>query len=210
MIEISVLPVGPIMTNCYILSDEKSGEMAVVDPGYKSEKLLDFLDNSNKELKYIIITHGHYDHIGYARQLKERYGAKLICGKLTDRFLSDNELNHSAYHLDLPVIEPFSGDILLSDGDSFTLGETEIRYISTPGHTKDSGCYIFDDVILSGDTLFRDSYGRTDLPTGDDYEMISSLKRLKELEGDFNVLPGHGMTTTLERERKHNPLMKRL
>ena len=210
MIYIKVLPVGPIMTNCYILTDEKAGVIAVVDPGGKSETLLDYLDNSDMELKYVILTHGHYDHIGYANQLAKRYNAQIVCGRLTNEFLCDNELNHSAYHPDIPDIEPFKGDILLSDGDTFKLGDTEIKYISTPGHTKDSGCYIFDNMIIAGDTLFRESYGRTDLPTGNDYEMISSLKRLKNLDGEYNIMSGHGMASTLNHERMYNPLMSRL
>ena len=210
MIDIKCVPVGPIMTNCFLLKDEATGEMAVVDPGDRSDAIINEVNNSNNELKCIILTHGHYDHIGYAKQLSEQFKAKIVCGKLTDKFLNDNVLNHSAFHPELPDIEPFNGDILLSDGDTFKLGETEIKYISTPGHTADSGCYIFDDNIIVGDTLFRDSYGRTDLPTGNDAEMIESIRRLKNLDGDYNVFPGHGYMTTLNRERKFNPLMSRV
>lgn len=210
MIDIKCVIVGPVMTNCFLLTDEATNEMAVVDPGDKSEALIKEINNTDGELKYIILTHGHYDHIGYARQLAHMFSAKIICGRNTNKFLNDNYLNHSAYHPDIPDIEPFSGDILLSDGDTFNLGETQFKYIYTPGHTIDSGCYMFDDNIIAGDTLFRDSYGRTDLPTGDDAQMIESIRRLKNLDGDYNVFPGHGYMTTLERERKYNPLMSRV
>ena len=210
MIDIKVVTVGPVMTNCFLLTDKATGDMAVVDPGDKSGSLINEINNAPGELKYVILTHGHYDHIGFAAQLADMFSVRIICGKLTNEFLNDNYLNHSALHPDIPDIEPFNADILLSDGDTFKLGETEIKYIHTPGHTKDSGCYIFDDNIIVGDTLFRDSYGRTDLPTGNAGILIESVRRLKKLEGDYNVFPGHGYMTTLEREREYNPLMSRL
>ncbi len=210
MTEIKVCAVTMIMTNCYLITDKDTGDMAVVDPGGKSDVLIDDIDNSDGVLKYVILTHGHYDHIGYAKQLADKYNAKIICGELTNEFLNDNVLNHSAFHPDFEDIKPFSGDILLKDGDKFNLGNTEFEYIYTPGHTKDSGCYIFDDNIISGDTLFCESYGRTDLPTGNDAQMINSIRRLKNIDGNYNILPGHGMLTSLEYERKNNPLMVRV
>ena len=105
---------------------------------------------------------------------------------------------------------PFSADILLDDGDEFSLGDTRIKYYFTPGHTSGCGVFVFDDIIICGDVLFRESYGRTDLPTGDDLTIMRSLKRLKELEGDYTVIPGHGPLTTLGHERRYNPLMRRL
>ena len=100
--------------------------------------------------------------------------------------------------------------MLLEDGEVFRLGETNIKYLYTPGHTSGCGIFIFDDIIIAGDLLFRESYGRTDLPTGDDYEMLQSLKRVRKLEGDYTIIPGHGPLTTLEHERKFNPLMRRM
>ena len=210
MINIKIFNVTMLMTNCYLLTDTDTGDMAVVDPGAKSEKLISAIDNAEGELKYVILTHGHYDHIGYAKQLSDLYGAKIVCGSKSNDFFCDNILNHSAFHDDFEDIKPFSGDIILSDGDTFNLGSTEITYISTPGHTIDSGCYIFDNNIIAGDTLFCESYGRTDLPTGNDTDMINSIKRLKNLDGNYNVLPGHGMLSTLDHERKYNPLMRRV
>ncbi|MCH5298375.1 MAG: MBL fold metallo-hydrolase [Ruminococcus sp.] len=210
MIDIKIFHVTMLFTNCYLLTDIDTDNMAVVDPGAKSEKLISAINSAKGELKYVILTHGHYDHIGYAKKLADLYGAKIVCGSKSSDFFNDNILNHSAFHDDFDDIKPFFGDIILSDGDTFNLGNTEITYISTPGHTIDSGCYIFDNNIIAGDTLFCESYGRTDLPTGNDMDMINSIKRLKNLEGDYNVLPGHGNLSTLDHERKYNPLMRRL
>lgn len=210
MTDIKVYFVTMIMTNCYLITDKATGDMAVVDPGGRSEDLISDINNSTGELKYVILTHGHYDHICFAKQLADMYGAKIICGEYTDEFLNDNILNHSAFHPEFSDYKPFNADIFLKDNDTFKLGETEFKYIYTPGHTKDSGCYIFDDVIITGDTLFRESYGRTDLPTGNDRQMIDSIRRLKKIDGDYKVLPGHGGDSTLDYERKYNYLMARV
>ncbi len=208
MIKIEIFNVSPIITNCCLLTDEATGSMAVSDPGGSCDKLISRIKSTGSNLEYVLLTHGHYDHIGYAKQLADMFGAKIVTGEKNNEFLSNPRLNLSAKHgINL---EPFSADILLDDGVKFMLGETEIKYISTPGHTSGCGSYIFDRTILSGDTLFCESYGRTDLPTGNDDEIICSLKKLKELEGDYNIIPGHGRLTTLEHERQYNPLMKML
>ena len=208
MISIKIYPVTEIATNCCYLVDEATGKSAVVDPGEKSDRLNAQIEQDGGILDYVILTHGHYDHICYAKQLAEKFGAKIITGKNNNRFLSSVELNLTQKH-GIPF-EPFSADILLDDGETFMLGETEIKYLYTPGHTLGCGVYVFDDVIISGDTLFCESYGRTDLPTGNDSKMIASIKRLKELDGDYHVIPGHGPMTTLSHERKYNPLMRSL
>ncbi|MCH5297637.1 MAG: MBL fold metallo-hydrolase [Ruminococcus sp.] len=208
MINIKIYSVTELATNCCLLTDEKTGKMAVSDPGDKSDSLIADIKANGNKLEYVMLTHGHYDHIGFAKQLAQMFNAKIVCGKATNEFLSKPELNLSAKHgLEF---EPFNADVQLANGDSFMLGETKIKYITTPGHTSGCGCYIFDETIICGDTLFRKSYGRTDLPTGNDEQMIQSLKKLKELEGDYTCIPGHGPLTSLEYERSNNYIMKRV
>lgn len=208
MIEYKIYSVTQLQTNCIYLKDTKTGVNAVVDPGDKSDRLIEQINADGGKLDYVLLTHGHYDHISFAKQLADMFSAKIITGSANKEFLSSPLLNLSSYHG--IKLEPFEADILLDDGDTFMLGETEVKYISTPGHTNGSGCFIMNDLLISGDTLFCESYGRTDLPTGDDRSMINSFVKLKQLEGDYTVIPGHGPKSTLEHEKKYNPLMSRV
>ena len=208
MIDVKVYNVTFLATNCCYLVDKATGKSAVVDPGEKSDELIEQIEKDGGKLEYVLLTHGHYDHIGYAKQLADRFSAKIVTGEKENKFLSTPTLNLSVNHnIDLPA---FSADILLKDNETFMLGETEITYIHTPGHTSGGGCFIIDDTLISGDTLFCESYGRTDLPTGSNSDMYSSILRLKNLSGDYRVIPGHGPLSTLEHERKYNPLMRAL
>lgn len=208
MINIKIYPVTEIGTNCSYLIDEATGKAAVVDPGAKSQRLIEQIKSDGGKLEYVMLTHGHYDHIAYAKQLADRFGAKIVTGRHNNKFLSDPSLNLTAKHfIDM---SPFSADIQLDDGENFMLGETEITYYYTPGHTSGCGVFVFDDIMICGDVLFCESCGRTDLPTGDDLTITQSLKRLKEFKGDYTVIPGHGPLTTLEHERRFNPYMRSL
>lgn len=208
MIKIRIYPVTMIGTNCSYIVDEATGKAAVTDPGEKSEELISRIREDGGRLEYVLLTHGHYDHICFAKQLADMFGAKVVTGAANAEFLQNTEYNGTRVHgIDFT---PFEADILLKDGDKFMLGETEFTYITTPGHTKGCGVFIADGVMFAGDTLFCESYGRTDLPTGDEAQMVQSLKKLKELDGDYQVIPGHGPMTTLEHERRYNPLMRML
>lgn len=211
MIDIKVFPVTFLETNCYLVTDTETAEAAVIDPGAKSEALIGEIRSKGLAPAYILLTHGHFDHIGYAKQLADLFGAKIVIGEKGAEFLQKGTLNLCAFHKsDFGVLQPFAADILLNDRDVLMLGNTKITYIATPGHTAGCGCYLMEDSLFCGDTLFCESYGRTDLITGDDQQMAESLKKLKALKGNLKVYPGHGPATSLDHERRYNPLMSLL
>lgn len=206
MIKITCFVIGMIGTNCYLIEDEATGKLAVIDPAEHCDELIDAIEQRGGALEYILLTHGHYDHITGAAELCERYHPTVCASEKEIPLIAEPSYNLSKNHG--ITITPFTVDKPLKDEETFRLGETEIRFLLTPGHTMGSGCYVMDDCIFSGDTLFCTSVGRTDFPTSSMRDMMHSVNRLKNLEGDYNVYPGHEMFTTLERERKHNPFMQ--
>lgn len=209
--KVRVIPMAVMSVNCLILFDEATGYGAVVDPGGKSaaDKILSMASANNIEIKYILLTHAHFDHMLSLEELREKTGAPLALHKYDAETITDPELT---------FMSRFGGvtegskpaEIILEDGDVITLGETEIEVIHTPGHTAGSVCYKSGDTIITGDTLFRGSIGRCDLYGGDEMAMDESLKRLLALDGDYKLYPGHGSTTTLSRERQENVYLRRL
>lgn len=207
MLEIKSVAVGALQVNCYIIKDYQSGDIAVIDPGDSVTLLKELIFSNADKIKYILLTHGHFDHIGFARELKDKTSAKVVIGKDDKSLLSDNQLNLSIPFLGV-TIPQVNADLTLNDGDKLKLGNTDITFISTPGHTKGSGCYIIDNNIFTGDTLMKLSMGRTDFPTGSDKEMMNSLKRLSQFEGEYNIYPGHGSFSSLSYEKKCNPYIR--
>lgn len=201
--KIKILAMGSIGTNCYVVSDD-AGNTAIIDCDGDPRPLFSYIEENNLSPTHILLTHGHYDHIGAVEAVKEKYGCKVIAGKEEMQVLSDPAINCSIYCGGAITIMP---DELVSDGDSITIGGMKFQVLLTPGHTEGSLCYIFEDNIFAGDTLFQGSCGRTDLPTGDWSTILSSLKRLRDLPGDYTVYPGHGPSTTLGIERSSNPFM---
>lgn len=210
---IEFIPLGhEIFANCYLLIDEKSGDSALVDSGWYSketEKLV--YSHGDINLKYILLTHGHFDHILGVHGFKQASGAAVAihsadADKLTDPVKSLCEGHFPERQT------PVNADILLKDGDTVQLGDEKIKVMHTPGHTSGSVCFILenDRTIISGDTLFCRTVGRTDFPDGSDEEMYKSIKKLISLDGDYRVLPGHNRETTLDSERTRNIYIRRM
>ncbi len=201
--------IGPLSTNCYLFTDEKTNESVVVDPAFCSEKLISEIEKTN--LKYILLTHAHADHIMAVHAIKQLTGAKIVAHLNESERLSSAKANlHSAIGCYLEDYVPETIDIAVNDGDVLEFGEKQITVLHTPGHTDGSLCFVCNDVIFCGDTLFKGSYGRTDFPSGNLSALIDSYYKLCSLEGDFMLLPGHQDSTTLENERQFNPLSRYL
>ena len=196
---------GGMGNNCYLIVDEKTNQSALVDCTEYSQKMVDLIGDT--DLKYILLTHGHFDHITGTKAVKEKYGCSVAISEEDKDMLSSGRLS-LAFFTNSPQND-VEADNILKDGDVIKLGETEINVVSTPGHTRGSVCFIAEDYIFSGDTLFCCSCGRTDFPGGSVSEMMSSLKKLSELDGDYKIMPGHDETSTLEFERKNNPYLRK-
>lgn len=202
--KIIVMQVGMLSVNCYIVVSD-SQNAAVIDPGGEAERILDYLQTNKLTLKRILLTHGHIDHIGAVKVLKDRTGAEIYIHDLDAEMLNDPVKNlASPFRM---AYQPVSPDHIFSDGSRISLDEITFTVMHTPGHTKGSSVFLTGTTIFSGDTLFQGSIGRTDFYGGDYEAMQRSLKKLSELETDYTVLSGHGEKTTLGEEKKYNPYL---
>lgn len=198
--QVKVLQVGPIGTNCYLLEDEKAHVAAVIDPGDEAGRILQVIKDDGVDVKYILLTHGHYDHTTAVPELHQALPQAEI-------YIHKADANGAGSRL-----FPLAGQIpdlkFYDEGDALTLGELTIQVLHTPGHSKGSVTLKVGDVLFCGDTLFAGSCGRTDLAGGSYDEIMASLKKLGQLPGDYHVCPGHDVTSTLERERRSNPFLR--
>ena len=198
---IKTLVLGPIETNCYIVTDENTLECAVIDPGADGSTVLDYLEGNHLNCRFILLTHGHFDHTGAVEDVRAETGAALCMSGKDDGVTVGGEY----YRYRAP-----EGTRFFSDGDLIRVGGVSFEVIETPGHTPGSVTFLCtqdgteDRALFTGDTLFRDSCGRTDFPGSSTDDMLRSLKRLAELPGDYEVYPGHMDSTTLDRERRVN------
>ena len=206
-IRIGCYVVGMVQTNFYFLDLEGEKETIVFDPADYGKEIYDELTRQGLEIKAIFLTHGHFDHIMGVKALKEACGAPVYASALEKDLLTDPYLNTSAQYGRSCVVEP---DHWLIDGETVTAAGITLRMISTPGHTEGSCCYYIeetggDPILLSGDTLFENSVGRTDLPTGDMHDIVESIRtKLYKLPDNTQVYTGHGGSTTIEHEKKYN------
>ena len=198
MLKITVKELGIYFVNCYLIHEENSKSCVAIDPGGNANKIMAFLEENGLTLEAVLLTHGHFDHVGAVKDLFELTKCKVYIH--TD---------------DLLLPEKFTAGPLFytheyGEGDVLEMAGLTIRVMHTPGHTEGSVCLFVDDCIFAGDTLFSHSCGRTDLPGGNPEAMSASLARLKALEGDYRVMPGHNRATTLAIEKEYNPFMKKV
>ena len=192
---IKTIPVGQLETNCYVVINEETLACVVIDPGDESNTIMDYIESNRLKCEAILLTHGHFDHVGAVNEILEQTGCALYINPRDEGY----DVGKSGVKFKMP-----EGGKYYDDGDVIVEAGLEFKVLATPGHTPGSVCLICGDALFTGDTLFRGSCGRTDLPGGSMREEMRSLKKICRLEGDFEVYPGHMDSSTLERERRFN------
>ncbi len=190
------------LTNCYIVQDENSKETMVIDPAGEIDKIIEMLDILQAKLKYIYLTHCHGDHIGGVQELKERYGGKIVIERKDAENILNPDVSLTTY-IGFPNLT-IEADARVDDGDLLHLGDLEFEVLYTPGHTEGGSCLYCESekLLFSGDTLFRGTWGRTDVPTGSFEDIINSItKKLMILPDETIVYPGHGKSTMIREEK---------
>lgn len=203
---VKAIPLGPVSANCYVVCDEETKTGAVIDAGDYNGVLLDAIRDSGIEnLKYILCTHGHFDHVSGVGRLKQKFpDAKVLIGSEDEAALNDSALSLASY-FGAPFYPAFA-DGVLKDGDEIPIGRIRFKVISVAGHTSGGVLYYAESekTVFSGDTVFKGSVGRTDMYGGDMQKLAQSLKKIKKLPADCVVFSGHGEKTTIEHELKYN------
>ena len=192
---IKTIPVGQLETNCYVVVNEETLACVVIDPGDESNTIMDYIESNHLSCEAIMLTHGHFDHVGAVNEIFEQTGCALYINPRDEGY----EVGMSGMKFKMP-----EGGKYYDDGDIIVEAGLEFRVLATPGHTPGSVCLICGGALFTGDTLFRGSCGRADLPGGSMREEMRSLKKICALEGDYEVYPGHMDSSSLERERRFN------
>lgn len=197
---IARIPVGSNFENCYIVVNDTTSEGIVIDPGADSEKIIDYLESKNIKPVVILITHGHFDHVGAVVDIMDKYGIEFYINQIEEELI----LKNTYVFGNLP-----KADHYLNDGDELEFAGIKLKCIHTPGHTPGGMCFLMGDILIAGDTLFQQSIGRTDFTGGDFATLINSItEKLMVLDDAVRVLPGHGDTTTIGYERSNNPFLE--
>lgn len=204
---IRMMVLGPVQTNCFFLINEDTKEVLVIDPADYAQKIIEWMKSENLKPVAILLTHGHFDHIMGVEGIRKEYGIPVYASRDEVDVLAKPQLNVSTM---MGAYLSMKADELFADGDVLELAGMKLKVISTPGHTIGSVCFYIEEekVLISGDTLFEASVGRTDFPTGSSRQLIESIKtRLFILPDDTSVFPGHGGTTSIGYEKLHNPFV---
>jgi len=197
--KVEVIKVGMFQTNCYLVSNEN--EMIIIDPGASFKKIDEVIQkNENVKVVAILLTHGHFDHIGAVDKLKEKYNCPIIASQEDEKILRNQKNNNLA-----GFAASVESEIKWIENDELNLGSIKVKVLFTPGHSAGSVMYIIDGKLFSGDTLFKLSVGRTDLYSGNEHKLKESLQQLYNLDRDMIVYPGHEESTTVGFELDHNP-----
>ena len=206
---IITVPNGTLQANCYIVETDHAA--VVIDPGYMEKQLTAYVASNPNKIKFILLTHRHFDHLNAANALRKMTGAKIVI----------HELDEGGLYSDLLSLASMAGgfyghadpdahaDVYVDEGDTVTAGEMVFSVLYTPGHSEGGVCYLCGNTLFSGDTLFKGSIGRTDFPSSSNQEMRESLDRLCTLPDDTVVYPGHGPMTTIGHEKQSNMFLKR-
>lgn len=194
---------GMLAENCYLLLDEASGEAAVIDPGFVNDRLLGEI--AKYKVRWILLTHGHFDHIEGVDRLRALTGAPSAAFRTEGAFAADPAQNGSLLMFGRPIA--CTVDRLLEDGETIHVGAVPVQVLHTPGHTAGGCCYVTPEAVFTGDTLMGYSVGRCDLPTGDEVALAVSLQKLAALPGDPAICGGHGPVTRLSEEKRRNPYL---
>ena len=204
MLKIHTLTLGLYQTNCYIVHDENSAACAIIDPGYEADVILGKVRALGLTVDAVLLTHGHFDHVGAVEEIVKATGCRLWMKEsdYTQFKTPENDYFYPIHDCD------FTEVWFCEEGGTIHAGGLTFTVYETPGHTWGSVCYLCENALFSGDTLFAGSCGRTDLPGGDWNTILQSLARLKDLESEYQVYPGHGESTTLLREKRYNPYMR--
>jgi len=206
--QLETVTVGQLDTNCYVVFDEESREAIVIDPGDEPDKIRAYIDARKLRPTYIIFTHAHYDHVCAVRELKESYQAKIVMHEAEAQTYEATKIRCMSWGYDDDDFPP--PDLAVKEGDEVRIGKACFRVIHTPGHTPGGICIYGENLLFAGDTLFRGSVGRTDLPGGNMEHLRQSLKKLASLDPLTRVLCGHEEETTIGIEMRSNPFMHSL
>lgn len=204
MLKVHTMTLGPLQTNCYLIHEESAKTCCVIDPGHSPEMVLGRAARLGLRIEAVLLTHGHFDHVGAVEAIVKTTGCALWMheGDFSQAASPMNDYLYPLHDREFTVIS------FCEEGEVIHAGGLTITVLATPGHSRGSVCFRCENALFSGDTLFAEGCGRTDLSGGDWSTILQSLSRLAELEGDLAVYPGHGESTTLAREKQYNPYLR--